>query len=205
MSVPSMKSIEYNAWMSLMEYIGGRIPEVGAEYGLSGVTIDVIPAYPRDLTKLNKPSIIVQRIHTSQEDVGIGGTLGTYSDGTGEYDVYGKVHNIIYQINVDSDSNTELSKLTSMLCEGILGRTMVGIYDEVISIMNYTVSLDNPPVIGRMDIIGDIDITPLSSNVNNDYIDMIRVEMETVQSIVDMSQGMIDLSKDIKWTQHIII
>jgi hypothetical protein len=108
-----MIAIEYNTWMSVMSYIGTQLPLVAGEFGLSGISVDIIPSYPRDLTKFRKPSIIVQKIHTSKNKMAFGNFIGQYLDDVGnQYDVSGIEHDMIYQINAVGDSNSQCSLLT---------------------------------------------------------------------------------------------
>jgi hypothetical protein len=201
MSIPRMRAVEYNAWMSLLSYIPSAFTQdIAADYGLSNIDISVIPSYPKDITKFSKPSIIVQRIHTIPHAVGFGNVLGVHEDEDGIHDVKGTIFDMLYQINIEANSNTQCGRITSVMLEKILNK--ITDTDEPLHIVLNDHIGDTVTAIGRMDMIGDIQVVPVSSNDNKDYMDTIRVEFITVQSrLVDTE--MIDLSKPIQWNQTI--
>lgn len=194
-----IKSIEMNTWSSIIKHIMDILPMVYNDYNLNGKTIDVLPSYPKDLTKFTKPSIIVQRIHTSQSDTGFGmGYMGQHYDNDENMyvDVYGENHTMIYQINVEANSNTELCHIISALCECVFDQfRSFNLYD-------FMGNRNDPQIIGNIDRVGNIDVTPLSGNDNNDYSSIIRITFNVVRTIVP-SDNMVDLSKPINIIQHI--
>lgn len=194
-----IKSVEINAWSSIIKHILDTLPLVYNDYNLNGKNIQVVPSYPKDLTKFSKPSIIVQKIHTSQSDTGFGrGYMGQHydSDENLYVDVYGEDHTMIYQINVEATNNSERDNITSALCECI--------FDEFrhFDLCDFVADKNNPPIIGNIDRVGDIEVTPLSSNENQDYSCIIRLTFNVVRTIVP-NDDIVDLSKPINIIQHI--
>lgn len=189
-------AIEYNSWMTLLDTISNEIPKVAHEYGLNDMKIDVVPAYPRDLTKFYKPSIIVQKIYSSRSKLCMGDYIGQYHDTINDelYDMDGKLYSIQYQVNVDADGNTQLALLTEMVLDMISGTLQLG---------DYVHDTNNPGIIGSMRANRD-GMTYVSSNDNKDYISFIRIEYSVVQTKIG-GYPTVDLSKPIKFNQRVNI
>ncbi len=207
--IPNMVGVEYNTWLSLINYIGQKIPEVMEEFNIpmqGSETLEIIPAYPTDLTKFRKPSIIVQKIHTAGRTIGFGNVLGMYENDDRIYDVSGKIFHTMFQCNVEGRNNIQCDLMTSMLTEGILERTR-GIYNEDsandITLFSYIHNINDPVPVGRIDIVDEIRTIPVSSNINKDYINLVQFGVVVVQSIIDPEQDMVDLSKPIRFKQTI--
>ncbi len=200
----TMIGIEYNVWMSLIAFIKSKMQDMASDYGLSGVNITISSAYPKDLTKFNKPSIIIQKINSDKFPVGFGSVLGNYysESDNADYDVSGEIYNINFQISVIDSTNTRCLLITSALEDGVLSRAYHRIKKIKIPLSNYITDVNNPTEIGTMDIVDYVDAMQLASNENEDYISAVRVELGVIRHIIDM-EDMIDLSKPIHITQDI--
>jgi hypothetical protein len=204
MGLTVMKAIQYNAWMSIMDMLTKQIPSIAGNYGMSGVNIEIVPSYPKDLSTFHKPSIIVQRVSTNTVGVGMGNVLGTYFDAENNaiYDVFGMDHKITFQINIDATSNEQCSLMDAMVTEGILHRILYADDPLELILYDYTGDIDHPVQVGRMTLDNDIDGMVMSSNDNRDYVTVIRIDVTIIQHIVPQ-QELIDLSKGIKYNQVI--
>jgi hypothetical protein len=204
-------AVQYNWLMSMIDYIVSDIPKHASDYMLSDITIGVLPAYPKDLTKLMKPSIIVQKINTTIDSIGMGNVLGEYQDDTGIYDVYGKKHEIRTQLDVVAKDRTTSTLISSILSERLFNNIIKNYDGSYIPLNDYT-NIKNPSEVGNISIVGDTDVVDLSPNVldqdlngNDDYRSVIRFKCRIIQPFVDETQGMVDLSKPLKWEKKIIL
>lgn len=194
-----MDCVDYNMWCSLIEFLEANLPST-----LQGISdmpskIQVLPSYPKHLMKFTKPSVIVQKIYATAEDIGMGGVLGQHTNDLHETrDVIGKVHSVMYQMTVEGDSNYQASVLTSAIV-AILHSNTEGAYSTAtrIPLKDHTQSLK--PVIGNMTRYGNVDITPLSVDEDKDYAVSIRATFNVVQAIIDTEQQLVDFRKPIKW------
>jgi len=208
-------AIQYNWLMSMIDYITTSIPKYAPKYGLSGVTIGVLPAYPKDLTKLIKPSIIVQRVNATVSDVGMGNVLGAYTDDDGSiYDVYGKKHEIRTQLDVIGDSRYTGTLIASILSEQSFNNVVNYDYDDrYIPLCDYVSNPGTPDKVGTISIFGDIDMVDLSPVTINEevnggddnYRSVVRFQCRIIQPFVDDDPSMVDLSKPLKWQRKIIL
>ena len=190
-----VNAVEYNSWITIMDTIADRLPLSASNYGLKDLKIDVIPAYPRDLTKFKKPSIIVQKVYSNRSKLCMGNHIGQYYDNIDNefFDMEGRLYTIQYQINVDAESNGQMALLTEIILD---------ISDRMI-LKDYAHNMDNPKILGEMNTNRD-GITYVSSNDNNDYISFIRIYYNIIQTrIGDIPT--VDLSKPIKFNQRISI
>lgn len=198
-----MTAVEYNGWMSILDFITEQTQLLANTYGIKNETIHVIPSYPRDLTKFKKPAIIVQKIQTIPRNIGFGSVLGMYTDDEGNpYDVKGRLHHLMYQINIDARNNNQCSLMTSMVAEGMFLRASDADDPTTILFKDFLGDKENPEIQGEISLYGEMNIIPLSSNNNNDYMQMIRVDLGVIQHVINTEQEIIDLSR-IKWNQRI--
>lgn len=206
MITKKMKAIEYNLWMTLLKLLQDRLPSVLPGYGFGNVTIPVLPAYPRDLTNMSKPSIIVRKVGTSQYKVSINNHIGQYYDNDTNtyYDVNGIGHDSTIQIDILADSNVHSSLLISVISEDIFNAILLDDADRGrFTLYDFTTDTNNPIPIGTVTIVGTSDISGLSvSDKNNDYVSIIRYRFDIIQTVVP-KQEFVDLSKWIKQTQTI--
>lgn len=196
MMLKSMKYVDFNLWMTLIAmtkkvFEGEMIRQL--------VTVDdknILPEYPRDLTKFKKPSIIVMRV---SDEITRTNFLGQAYDADTNlyYDVDGKFHDAEYQIDVFADNNTQMSLITSIICDDLFKTTSFDILDFVSDIKD-------PQPMGVARVMNNMDVVPLGTNRNNDYRMAIRFYLSIVQHIVP-EQGFVDLAKWIKITQHVRI
>lgn len=194
-----MQSIEYNAFMSIMKFLNDNIGTLVTEYGYNiGREIEIKPSYPRDLSKLFKPSIIVRKVDISQYKLGIGGGyIGQHYDKSSNTrtDVYGILHCIEYQFDTCCESNTQMFIVESLIHDLFNNISCTG---ARFPLYDFTADANNPVEMGHMTIMRAPLSTPLmSDNTNNDYISSTRITFSIVQTIVP-KQEYVDLSKWIK-------
>jgi hypothetical protein len=204
-----MRAIEYNLWMTLLKLMTDRLPAIVQGYNIKYSRLDVLPAYPRDLTDINKPSIIVRKVGTSQYKISMDGFIGqSYDEATSTYtDVKGVGHDSTIQFDIVADSNTQSTLLASIISEEILNDILLSDIDRgKFTLYDFTVDDANPTPMGLVTIIDTSDITnfKIAPNKNNDYVSAIRSRFDILQTIVP-TQEYVDLSKWIKVTQTINI
>lgn len=199
--IKSMKAIEYNTFMSLLQLLSDRVPYICKEYNLTNIEIPVLPKYPPNLTDMKKPSIIMRKVDTTQSKIGMGNVLGQHYDAEfgGYVDVVGKLHNMMVQFDVVSHNNSTMLLLESMIADDIFNQIS---YEENgrIVLYDYTKDINNPEPIGYIKIIGDPDIYNFDDDNKSTILDhygTVRHEFSIVQTIVP-HQDYVDLSKWIK-------
>jgi hypothetical protein len=215
MAIIKMIAIEYNMWMSIIELIKDTIKSttIGYDGFNNDIDIPVLPAYPRDLTKFTKPSIIVQKVGTDSAPISFGSFIGQYfDDEQGAYlDSYGINHDSTFQIDVCSDSNTQRSLITSLLIDELFNKIRF-IDSGQIKIFDYASSLSNPQLMGFAKLDYSIDIQNLDRKYssdneyklqNNDYATAIRFDISMIQAIIPENQKLVDLTKWIKVSQRV--
>lgn len=204
MAIANVIGVEYNAWMSFISFISSRLTTIATTYGLNSYTIDILPSYPRDLTRFSKPSIIIQKVHTDTHSIGFGSVLGEYLDTSTNilYDVDGLLHVITFQINVIGDSNTLTQLITSSLVEDVLCRSIHRENALIMKLYNYITNPSVPVEVGVMDIVDKLDVMYMESNDNKDYYSAIRVEIGVIQHRL-ITHDVVDLSKRLKFVQTI--
>ena len=215
MALTKMIAIEYNMWMSIIKLIDDIIKSSIMSYdGLKHISnIPVLPAYPRDLTKFGKPSIIIQKVDTENTPPCFGGFLGQYHDIDTNtcLDTFGVYYESTYQIDVCGNNNTQRSLLSAVLVDELLNNIRFN-NNNKIEIFNYALSLDNPPLMGYARLHQDIDIQNLDKKYrsdneyklyNNDYVTAIRFDISMLQVIIPGNQDLVDLTKPIKINQKI--
>jgi hypothetical protein len=183
--------------------VATKYKEVAGSYGITDLSIPVLPSYPRDLSKFVKPSIIIQKVDTKKSNICFGGFIGQYTDDDTDttMDVSSINNAMTLQINIDADSNTQCSLFSSIVSEDILMGIRISDGGEF-PLYDYIVDSKHPTLMGKCKIIGDIDVANLSGNENNDYINFIRIDISTLQVIVP-NQEFVNLGKGIKYTQTI--
>lgn len=200
-----MHAIEYNLLMTLLKLLSDKMPELMREYNISD-KIDVLPSYPRDLTGMSKPSIIVRRVDTDQYKLGLGNVLGQIFENGTYKDVSGMFHDIMVQFDTVANSNTQMSVLTSILSEDIFDDITVNNGGRF-QLYDFTKNPGDPTEMGVVTIVSDPNITYIPDgitrpNLNNDYISATRLTFTIVQEIIP-KQEYVDLSKWIKIKQTI--
>ena len=207
MSRYKMHAIEYNSLMTLLKLLSDELPDIVKQYGTGG-DIKVLPSYPRDITKMFKPSIIVRRVDTSQYKLGLANFIGQLFDkkDNSYTDAFGIGHDIMVQFDVVSNSNSQMSLLTSALSEDIFNNLIIT-HGGHFQLYDFTANEDNPTEMGVITIDGTPSVTYIPKddvrpNLNNDYISAIRLTFTVVQEIIP-KQEYIDLSKWIKIKQTI--
>lgn len=192
----SMKYVDFNLWMTIIAMTKLAFNDGVIKQLVNVSEKDILPEYPRDLTNFKKPSIIVMKA----------GDTATRSNFIGQafddeqnlyYDVMAKFHDAGYQIDVFADTNTQMSLITSVVCDEVFKETTFDILD-------FVGSLKDPQPIGVARVMNNMETIPLGSNRNNDYRMAIRFYISVVQHIVP-EQDFVDLAKWIKITQHVRI
>lgn len=216
MAITKMIAIEYNMWMSIIKLIEDTIKSSSVEYdGYRNMRdIPVLPAYPRNLSKFEKPSIIVQKVGTSNVPLCSNGFIGQYYDESinAYLDVFAVNYESTYQIDVCGDSNTQRSLMTALITDELFNNKIRFKNNGQIEVYNYALSLNNPQLMGyaKLDPIIDtqnLDRKYRSDNeyklYNYDYTTAVRFDISMLQVTIPENQDLVDLSKWIKITQHV--
>lgn len=211
----SMMAIEYNMWMSIIDSISRVVNSSDVVYdGLGDIgTVPVLPAYPKDLTAFTKPSIIIQKVGTSNTPLCFGGFLGQYhdDDSNADLDVFGVNYESTYQIDVCGNSNTQRSLMTALLTDEFFNHIRFVEHGQI-AIHNHALSLSNPQIMGYAKLDPDIDVQNLDKKYrsdneyklyNYDYTTAIRFDISMLQVIVPGGQKLVDLTRPIKITQRV--
>ena len=118
----SMKYVDFNLWMTIIAMTKLAFNDGVIKQLVNVSEKDILPEYPRDLTNFKKPSIIVMKA----------GDTATRSNFIGQafdeeqnlyYDVMAKFHDAGYQIDVFADTNTQMSLITSVVCDEVFKET----------------------------------------------------------------------------------
>lgn len=205
MSRYKMHAIEYNTLMTLLKLLTDRMPPLLKEYNV-GSKINIEPAYPRDLTDMFKPSIIVRRVDTDRYKLGMGNVLGQLFENGVYSDMFGIGHDIMVQFDVVANSNTQNMVLTSILSEDIFSDITIN-ESGTIQLYDFTKDIENPSEMGVITICGIPNTTYIPDslsrpNLNNDYISATRLTFTIIQEIKP-NQDYVDLGKWIKIHQTV--
>lgn len=194
--IETMRAIDFNLWMTLIAMTKNKLENRQFSHLVNVPSKNVLPEYPRDLSKFTKPSIIIQKV---ADDVVNNGFIGQGFDQEQNlyYDVNAKIHEYQYQFDMFADTNTQCSLMTSMVLDDIFTGTNIEILDFVSSI-------SDPQPMGYAKLHNEMDVIPFNANENNDYRTAVRFYMTVVQLIVPQ-QEFIDLSKWIKISQTVTI
>lgn len=211
--ITTVKALDYNIVRSLIKLMSDTVPGKLADYGLGGLTINVLPSYPRDLSKYKKPSIIVQKVGSSGQVLGFGnGFAGQHFDaGTNTLsDIYGTRDDHDIQIDTASDNNTQCQSLSSLIRDEVL--LNIKYYGNRIDILDFTASEDDPQPMALAKISTEFDTAYFSNQylsmtdrdyINHNYASIIRFGLLTTQ-LMCPAQEYVDLNKWIKVTGTII-
>lgn len=205
MSRYRMHAIEYNVMMTLLKLLTDKLPPMLSEYNIGG-EIHIEPSYPRDLTNMFKPSIIVRRVDTDQYKLGMGNVLGQLFEDDSYHDIFGIGHDLMIQFDVVANSNTQNMLLTSLLGEGIFNDIIVGESGKL-QLYDFTGDANNPTEMGIITIADVPNVTYIPDglsrpNLNNDYISATRLIFTVIQE-VRPRQDYVDLGKWIRINQVI--
>lgn len=211
MSIKKIRAVEYNAMMSLMKLFGDRLPELVEDYGWNkDIPIDILPAYPRDLTKLHMPSIIVRKVENYQSKVSLDGFIGQYYEEQTNtlMDVKAIRHNMCYQFDIIAPNNSQLMFIQAIIDEGIFGNILLN-EKGYIPLYDFLDDIDNPNEVGTLCMIGapkDINLSTWRTSVQEPTINenamLIRQNFALIQTVIP-KQEFVDLSLWIK--QHITV
>lgn len=201
--IKKMPAIEYNLLMTLLSLFDVKVKGgIGISYGVT-YPISVLPAYPRDLSKFHKPAIIIRKVGTDSEPIGMGGVLGQHYDIDTNtiVDVSGINHEITVQLDVCTDDTTSNELITSMLTEAVLHQIILEDGGRF-PLYNF-IKLSDINQIGECKLRHEISITNVEeSSMNHDYSTAIRFDINIIQAIVP-DQELVDLSKWIKFSYKI--
>lgn len=208
MSRYRMHAIEYNVYMTLLKLLNDKMPEVLQAYNFND-DIHIEPAYPRDITNMFKPSIIMRRVDTVQSKVGFGNVLGMLFDQGIWKDVTGIEHEFLIQFDTVCNGNIQNLMVVSMLKEDIFNDIVINQAGRI-QLLDFTVNEKNPTEMGVLKIMDLPQIVHFQYDdlarptLNNDYKSVIRVTFTVIQEILP-KQEYVDLSKWIKIHQTIKI
>lgn len=206
MSRYRMHAIEYNTFMTLLKLLSDRMPPILKEYNMSD-DIHIQPAYPRDITSMHKPSIIVRRVDAEQYKIGMGNVLGQLFDEGIYKDVSGIKHAIMMQFDIVANSNTQNLLLQDIMMEDIFDDIIIN-ESGTIQLLDFTKSEKNPTNMGVITIYDTPRVISFQYDdlarptLNNDYKSMMRLMFIIVQEILP-KQRYVDLSKWIRIKQTI--
>lgn len=200
-----MHAIEYNLLMTLLKLMSDSMPVLLREYNVCD-KIDVQPSYPRDLTSMSKPSIIIRKVSTDQYKLGLGNVLGQLLEDGCYKDVSGMFHDIMVQFDVVSNSNTQCTQLTSILSEDVFNDIIINSCGKF-QLYDFTKDVNRPTKMGVVTIASEPNVSYIPDgitrpNLNNDYISAVRLTFTIVQEIMP-KQEYVDLYKWIKISQTI--
>lgn len=196
----SMRAVDFNLWMTIIAIAKDRVDNDDVKQYIVIPQGNILPEYPRDLSKFAKPSIIIQKVADDVSSSGFdNGFLGQAFDEDNDayIDVFGKTHELQYQFDVFGDTNTQCSLMTSLVTDDILTGTNI-------SILDYLTDMQNPQSIGYAKLHNEYDIIPMNSDENHNYRTAIRFYMTVIQTVVPQ-QEFVDLSKWIKISQKVKI
>jgi len=208
MSAPtSTRAVEFNSDMTLVAFFSEELQKILPRYeSIAGSKpVEVSSAYPKDLTKFEKPSIIVQRMHNVNKSMSMGNVLGIYhdSDDNADYEVSGMSNNMVYQIVVYHESKSSCSIMADTILQ-ILHNIQIADNPLILPLYDFIGGYDSPTIVGEIKVIGQIDVTDSASNKNNDYVKLITVRLNLIQTIVP-TQEFVDLAKWFRITSTITL
>lgn len=198
-TIPYMHAIDFNMWMTLLAMTRENVAKSEVTKYITVPKENVLPQFPRDLTKFKKPSIIIQKVATEQSNIGFGhGYLGQTFDEEHDamVDVYSRQYEMEFQYDVFADTNRQESLITSLVSEEFIN------FQREIPLLDFTGNENDPTEMGVAKVHGDINIIPMGSNENNDYRTAIRFYLNVIQTIIPQ-QKFVDLAKWIKVTQYV--
>lgn len=209
--IGKIHNVEYNSLMSLMKLMYDRVPYLMKDFGLDKrLIVDVLPAYPRDLTKLHMPSIIVRKVDNKQRKVSMDGFIGQYYDESDNSltDIKAVRHDICFQFDVLAASNTQVMAIQSIISEGIFNQILLW-EKGWIPFYDFIIDQNNPTEVGTLCMIGaprEVNLSSWRISVQeptiNEHAVLVRQDMSLIQTIVP-KQEYVDLSLWIK--QHITL
>lgn len=197
--IPYMHAIDFNVLMTLLAMTRENVAKLEVTKYVTVPKENVLPQFPRDLTKFKKPSIIIQKVATEQSNLCFGhGYLGQMFDEEQDalVDVYSRQYEMELQYDIFADTNRQESLLTSLVSEGFID------FNREIPLLDFTGDENNPTEMGAAKVHGDINIIPMGSNENNDYRTAIRFYLNIIQTVIPVEE-FVDLAKWIKVTQHV--
>lgn len=195
-----MRAIDFNLWMTIIALTKSRVNDSAIRQYITVPDKNILPEYPRDLSKFAKPSIIIQKVADDISDTCFDrGFIGQAYDEVENamFDVHSKMHKLQYQFDVFADSNAQCSLITSMIVDDMFT-------DRNIQIMDYVGNIRTPIPMGVAKLFNEMDVIPMDASENYDYRTAIRFYMGVVQTIVP-KQEYVDMSKWIKIYQKVTI
>lgn len=206
-----VRSIEYNTLMSMMKLLADRMPDLMKDYGISKKTeIEIIPAYPRDLTRLKMPCVVVRRVENTQSKLAIDGFIGQlYDSGDNSLnDIKAVRHDIMVQLDILAATNTLTAGIIGMVSEGIFDMIMLWEGGNV-PFYDFTTDREHPVECGTLKMIGapkEINLSSWRISVQepsiNEHATLLRQQFAIVQTIVPKMEY-VDLGLWLK--QHITL
>lgn len=202
-NVYNMKHINYNLFMTLLKMLDDKLPSILSAYNMGNVTISVSPSYPRDMSKLCKPSIIIRKVDISQSKIAMGNFIGqSFSSIDGYKDVYGMNYDAIYQLDILANGNEEVELFSDMIVDDIFNDIIIN-NSAKFPLYDFVGDINNPVEVGVVAVAESLGVVNLKDgtepNINNDYVRALRQSFNIIQTIIPQ-QGTVDLSKWIKQT-----
>ena len=191
--------------MTLLKLLTDRLPPILKEYNIN-TDVHIEPSYPRDLTNMFKPSIIVRRVDTERYKLGMGNVLGQLFEKNIYSDMTGIMHDIMIQFDIIANGNTHNLLLTSILGENIFEDIIINDGGKI-QLYDFTKDINSPSEMGVITVRGVPNVTyiqdgTLKPSLNNDYISATRLTFTIIQEIKP-NQDYVDLDRWIKIKQTI--
>lgn len=206
--IKKIRAVEYNFLMSMLKLLTDRVPDIMKEYGYYQ-NINILPAYPRDLTKLSMPSIIVRKVEGNESKVAIDNFIGQIYDKKENKlsDVKAVRHDITCQFDILASGNANTNIIASIIEEGLFNEILVNESGYIPFYDFIGKNRDNPVNTGTLCMIGlpkEVNLSSLRISVQeptiNEHALLLRQRLALIQTIIP-NQDYVDLSLWIK--QHI--
>lgn len=204
--ISKMRAVDYNLLMTILKLFTDRVQAVASEYGITK-DIKIEPSYPRDLSSLYKPSIIVRKVDVSQSKIAMGNFIGQiFSDSTYS-DVSGLRSDIMLQFDVVTGGNIEMDILATIVMDDILNDIIIS-HSGSMTLYNFLDDVDNPTILGKAKLLEPCDRTNIPDGVkrpslDNEYVCAIRQTFSIIQTFIP-DQEYVDLSKWMKQSITIV-
>lgn len=209
--IGKIRAVEYNSMMSMMKLLRDRLPSLMVDYGVSKkLCVNILPSYPRDLTKLRMPAIIIRKVDNVQSKVSLDGFIGQYYDvyDNSLTDVKAVRHDICFQFDILAANNAQTMGLESMITEGIFDQILLW-EKGYITFYDFIEDVEHPVDVGTLCMIGapsEVNLSTWRISVQeptiNEHAVLVRQNLALIQTIVP-KQDYVDLSLWIK--QHITL
>lgn len=203
-----IRAVEYNFLMSMLHLLKHKMPIIMDDYEYYE-DINILPSYPRDLTKLEMPSIIVRKVEGTESKVAMDNFIGQIYDKKENRlsDVHAIRHNMVCQFDIVASGNGNTKIIGSMVEEGIFNDVLINESGYIPFYDFIGKNKDNPVNTGTICMIGlpkEVNLSSWRISVQepsiNQHAMLLRQNFAIIQTFIP-NQDYVDLSLWIK--QHI--